>query len=117
MTALLDRPDAAINAALRTIDNPATIDDAREGRCQRGDVIVEGWEKGLYVGRAGHVAVVFWELIHPHNERFVALCETFDSRLRTIRRKTGGTTHPVARKRAPQNGNDLECREVQRAER
>lgn len=104
------------SVALRTIDNPATIADAREGRCQRGDVIVDGWNKGLYVGRVGHVAVVFWELLHPSNERFVALCETFDLRFRSLRRKTGGTTHEAARKRAPHNGNDRECREVQRAE-
>lgn len=100
MDALLFRQSSP--RPLRRIDNPRTIDDARDGLCQPGDVVVEVWTKGLFVGRCGRVAIIFWDSTEPNNERFLALCETFDARLRNLRRKTGGTTHKSPRKRAAQ---------------
>ena len=64
----------------RTLDDPCSIHDARDGLCQRGDVIVEGHSKGLFVGMSGPVPWVFWDSVCTTNERFLVLCETLDHR-------------------------------------
>ena len=119
MIAVLTSPSPSpvvADTSLRTIDNPCSIFDAQNGLCQRGDVIVEQWAKGLFVGLTSF-PVIFWDVIDPTNERFLAVCETFDQRTRFIRRKTGGTTHNSPRKRAPHNGNEVKCREIERCQR
>lgn len=83
MTAVLSE---APPKPLRTIENPRTIDEAREGRCQRGDVVEEHWSKGLFVGMiAPNLPLIWWDGIAINNERYLGTCETFDYRKNRIR--------------------------------